>query len=183
VAGLRHRPRGAGQPEQQHESDSAHQSERDDGTAMGTEGVEHLASLGAGWNPRLTGSEGSGPEPLPKEKVPPKAPSEPAQSSGALGQGSYTTRVRFEWDPDKASHNLEKHGVSFDEAKTVFEDALFLVFADPDHSETEKRYLIIGRSTRGRLLVVAHAERRKAVRLISARKATRRERRRYEEEN
>jgi uncharacterized DUF497 family protein len=95
----------------------------------------------------------------------------------------YTTCVRFEWDPDKASHNLEKHGVSFDEARTVFDDSLFLAFADPDHSEGEERYLMIGQSAQGSLLVVAYTERRKVIRLISAREATRRERKTYEEES
>ncbi|HEX3529923.1 MAG TPA: BrnT family toxin [Thermoanaerobaculia bacterium] len=90
--------------------------------------------------------------------------------------------MRSEWDPEKASHNLKKHGVSFEEAKTVFDDALFLVYADPAHSMEENRLLILGQSDRGRLLVVAYTERRKSVRLISAREATRRERKAYEEE-
>lgn len=90
--------------------------------------------------------------------------------------------MRFEWDPEKASRNLAKHGVSFEEAATVFSDDLFVTFADPDHSLEERRYLIVGRSTNGRLLVVAHTERNKAVRLISAREASRRERKAYEDE-
>ena len=90
--------------------------------------------------------------------------------------------MRFDWDPDKANANRSKHGVSFEEARTVFEDDLFVVFGDPDHSEGENRYLIMGQSTEGRLLVVAYTERGRRIRLISAREATRRERRAYEEE-
>jgi uncharacterized DUF497 family protein len=89
--------------------------------------------------------------------------------------------VRFEWDPDKAAHNRKKHGVSFEEAQTVFEDDLFVVFEDPDHSIHEKRYLIMGQSNEGRLLVVSYTERARRVRLISARPANRREQRAYEE--
>lgn len=91
--------------------------------------------------------------------------------------------MEFEWNPEKATHNLEKHGVSFEEAQTVFEDQLFIVFADPDHSTGENRYLIMGESKQGRLLVVSYTERKRKVRLISARRATRQERRAYEEEN
>ncbi|MEO6195914.1 MAG: BrnT family toxin [Thermoanaerobaculia bacterium] len=87
----------------------------------------------------------------------------------------------FEWDPDKAAHNLDKHGVTFEEAQTVFEDDLFVVFEDPDHSGYEKRYLIMGQSREGRLLVVSYTERSRRARLISARPATRRERKAYEE--
>jgi uncharacterized DUF497 family protein len=90
--------------------------------------------------------------------------------------------VHFEWDPRKAAHNLGKHGVSFEEAQTVFDDDRLLVFSDPDHSFGEERLLIIGRSSRGRLLFVAYTERAEAVRLISAREATRRERKDYEQE-
>lgn len=90
--------------------------------------------------------------------------------------------MQFEWDPRKATHNLSKHGVSFEEAQTVFDDDRFLVFSDPDHSLEEERLLIIGRSRRGRLLFVAYTERAESVRLISAREATRRERRDYEQE-
>jgi uncharacterized DUF497 family protein len=89
--------------------------------------------------------------------------------------------VRFEWDPDKAARNLEKHGVSFEEAQTVFEDDLFVVFDDPDHSIYEKRYLIMGQSNEGHLLVVSYTERSRRVRLINARPATRHERKAYEE--
>jgi uncharacterized protein len=80
----------------------------------------------------------------------------------------------FEWDPEKASSNLRKHGVSFDEAVTVFVgDPLALTFSDTDHSETEVRSRTYGVSSRGRLLVVVHTERPNKLRIISARKATR----------
>lgn len=89
--------------------------------------------------------------------------------------------MRFEWDPEKAAHNRKKHGVTFEEAQTVFEDDLFIVFGDPDHSMNEKRYLIMGQSKSGELLVVSYTERSRWIRLISARPATRRERKAYEE--
>jgi hypothetical protein len=90
--------------------------------------------------------------------------------------------VGFAWDPWKGKSNLAKHGVSFDEARTVFDDPLFLVFADPDHSTEEDRFLIMGRSRQGRLLVVSYTERSDTVRIISARHATRQERKVYAEE-
>jgi hypothetical protein len=80
---------------------------------------------------------------------------------------------KFEWDDQKAMSNLKKHGVTFDEAVSVFADALALTFADTDHFETEERSRTYGMSNRGRLLVVVHTERRDNVRIISARKATR----------
>jgi hypothetical protein len=89
--------------------------------------------------------------------------------------------MEFEWNPDKAKLNLEKHGVSFQEAATVFNDPLSVTFPDPDHSIGENRYVIIGISQFGQLLVVAHTDRGEKVRIISARKATRQERRFYEE--
>lgn len=88
----------------------------------------------------------------------------------------------FEWDPKKAAGNFRKHDVSFEEATTVFGDPLALLMDDPDHSQAEQRYVLLGVSNQGRLLVVAFAERPPRTRLISARRATRRERRRYEEE-
>jgi uncharacterized protein len=88
----------------------------------------------------------------------------------------------FEWDPVKADANVRKHGVTFDEASTVFGDPLNLLMADPDHSHNEDRSLLLGMSNRRKLLVVAFAERPPRTRLISARRATRHERRRYEEE-
>jgi uncharacterized DUF497 family protein len=89
--------------------------------------------------------------------------------------------LRFGWDPRKAANNRRKHGVSFEEAGSAFADPLSVTIADPDHSEAEERFLLLGLSGRQRLLVVAHAERGDEVRIISARLATRRERRVYEE--
>ena len=87
---------------------------------------------------------------------------------------------QFEWDADKAAANLRKHGVSFDEA-TAFNDRLSILLRDPDHSAGEERYLVMGLSTRDRLLVVAFVERPPRTRIISARLANRRERHDYEE--
>jgi uncharacterized protein len=88
----------------------------------------------------------------------------------------------FEWDLNKAAENRRKHGVSFEEAATAFADRLSVTVTDPDHSSAaEPRYILIGRSARGRLLVVSHAERGTAIRIISARPASRRERAQYEE--
>jgi len=88
----------------------------------------------------------------------------------------------FEWDSEKARSNARKHGVTFDEAATVFGDPLSLLMPDPDHSIAEDRYVVLGLSNRQRLLVVAFAERPPRTRLISARRASPQERRRYEEE-
>ena len=88
--------------------------------------------------------------------------------------------VRFEWDPQKELHNLRKHGVSFDEASTVFGDPLAGTIPDPRHSELEFRFVTLGLSSESRLLVVAHADRGENTRIISARPATAQERRRYE---
>ena len=87
----------------------------------------------------------------------------------------------FEWDPKKAESNVRKHGVTFDEASTVLGDPLALLMRDSDRSLNEERYLVLGMSNRQRLLVVAFAERPPRTRLISARRATGAERRRYEE--
>ena len=87
----------------------------------------------------------------------------------------------FEWDLRKARANGRRHGVRFEEASTVFGDLLALLMPDPDHSQNEERYLLLGRSDPQRLLVVAFAERPPRTRLISARRATPPERRRYEE--
>ena len=86
----------------------------------------------------------------------------------------------FEWDVTKARSNLEKHGVSFEEAATVFDDPLSLTVYDPDHSEDEQRFVITGQSNGGRLLVVCHCERGDRVRIINARSVTNRERLDYE---
>jgi uncharacterized protein len=89
--------------------------------------------------------------------------------------------LRFSWDARKAASNRRKHGVSFEEATTAFGDPLSLTVPDPDHGADEERFLLVGQSDRQRLLVVAHAERGDEIRLISARPATRGERRNYEE--
>ena len=90
--------------------------------------------------------------------------------------------MEFQWDPRKAAANKANHGVSFQEAVTVFNDALAVTYPNPDHSEDEQRALTFGVSARGRLLVVVHVERGYALRIVSARRATRGERRIYEED-
>jgi uncharacterized protein len=89
--------------------------------------------------------------------------------------------MEFEWNPDKVELNREKHDISFEEAATVFNDSLSLTFPDPDHSFGESRYVIMSVSSFGQLLIVSHTNRGAKVRIISARKATRKERRFYEE--
>jgi uncharacterized DUF497 family protein len=89
--------------------------------------------------------------------------------------------LTFEWDADKAEANVKKHGVSFEEGATAFQDPLARIHADPDHSGQEARAIPIGHSQRQRLLLVAFTDRRGRLRLISAREVTRRERRDYEE--
>ncbi len=89
--------------------------------------------------------------------------------------------MEFEWDRRKAADNLRKHRVSFHEAATVFGDYLGTTAADPDHSADERRYITVGLSNLGRMLMVAHAERGDRIRIISARTLTRSERRTYEE--
>jgi uncharacterized DUF497 family protein len=88
----------------------------------------------------------------------------------------------FEWDRHKAEANLRKHGVSFEEAQTVFTDPLSITLPDPDHSEDEERFIDIGMSDNRRVLVVVYTERGQRIRLISARTATPVERKQYEEE-
>lgn len=88
---------------------------------------------------------------------------------------------RFEWEESKAERNLRKHGVSFVEAGSVFTDPLAFTFDDPDHSIGERRLLTFGHSSAGRLLIVSHTERGRAIRIIGARRATRRERENYEQ--
>lgn len=90
--------------------------------------------------------------------------------------------VEFEWDPKKAAKNLRKHGVSFNEAATVFGDSLGTTVPDPDHSVAEDRYITVGISSRRRLVMVAHTEREERTRIISARELTRAEKEAYEEE-
>lgn len=87
----------------------------------------------------------------------------------------------FEWDADKAKANYKNHGVAFEEALTVFADPLATIFDDPDHSTDERRELIIGHSVAQRLLIVSFTERGRRTRIVSARDATARERRDYEQ--
>ncbi|OGT36199.1 MAG: hypothetical protein A2W28_00785 [Gammaproteobacteria bacterium RBG_16_51_14] len=89
--------------------------------------------------------------------------------------------MKFEWDPRKAEINLRKHGVSFDEAGTVFLDRLALSGPDPDHLVGESRYITFGMSRLGRLLAVSHTYRPGAIRIINARRVKRGERKIYEE--
>jgi len=89
--------------------------------------------------------------------------------------------MRFDWDPRKAAANLRKHSVSFEEASTAFADDYSLTGADPDHSVGEERFITFGVSQSGRLLVVSHTEQGDTVRIFSARRATRSERKLYEE--
>jgi len=89
--------------------------------------------------------------------------------------------LTFEWDYEKAIQNIRKHGVSFEEAATVFGDQLSLTIDDPFHSNIEERYITIGMSLRSRLLVVVHTDRENNIRIISSRTATARERKAYEE--
>ena len=89
--------------------------------------------------------------------------------------------IEFEWDPAKEAGNRRKHGISFHEAATVFADPLSWTFPDPDHSIGESRWLPIGLSSKKKLIIVSHTDRDRQTRLISARAATRRERRHYEE--
>lgn len=89
--------------------------------------------------------------------------------------------LKFEWDQEKADSNLFKHGLSFEEASTVFKDILSRTICDPLHSSfQEQRFVTIGLSGRNQLLVVIHCDRGEIIRIISARRATRRERQNYE---
>ena len=89
--------------------------------------------------------------------------------------------IRFTWDPTKATSNIQKHGISFEEAVSVFGDPLSETFDDPDHSDDEQRFIIVGRSRNGRLLFVSHADYGEIIRLISARPLTSAETRAYEQ--
>ena len=91
--------------------------------------------------------------------------------------------MQFEWDPEKAVKNASRHRIEFAEAITVFGDPLEVVIPDPDHSQGERRFLSMGQSSTGRLLVVSYTEREGRIRLISAREATARERKSYESTN
>jgi uncharacterized protein len=88
--------------------------------------------------------------------------------------------LTFEWDPSKAHSNFAKHGVGFEEASTVFGDRLSLTIPDPEHSRTEERFVTMGSAFTGKLLVVVHTDRGDNIRIISARRASRRERKCYE---
>jgi uncharacterized DUF497 family protein len=88
--------------------------------------------------------------------------------------------LEFSWDERKASANLRKHCVRFEEAVTVFVDPLARMYDDPDHAAAEARFLLVGHSLAGRLLLVVHAEKHDTIRIISARQPTRRERRAYD---
>ena len=88
--------------------------------------------------------------------------------------------MKFEWDGEKEKQNIRKHAISFDEAVTVFYDPLSATFHDPDHSITEDRFITVGYSPQGHLLVVSHTEREDKIRIISARPATISERKRHE---
>lgn len=89
--------------------------------------------------------------------------------------------LEFDWDSNKASSNFKKHGVSFNEAATVFGDPLASTFSDPDHSQEESRFITIGLSNLNKILVVSHTDHHGSIRIISARRVTRHERRFYEE--
>jgi uncharacterized DUF497 family protein len=89
--------------------------------------------------------------------------------------------VKFEWDPEKAAHNLQKHGVSFEESSSVFGDPLAGTISDPRHSTGEARFVTIGMTPAQRLLVVVHTDRNGRIRIISARPATRAEKKKHEE--
>ena len=88
--------------------------------------------------------------------------------------------LEFEWDPGKAESNVSKHRVTFEEAATVLGDPLSMTVYDPDHSQDEDRYITMGTSSGGRLLIVSHTDRDDRIRIISARQATTRERKAYE---
>ena len=93
----------------------------------------------------------------------------------------YDRGVKFEWDAAKAAENARKHGVSFEDAASVFGDPLAATISDPDHSTTERRFVTIGNAATRKLVVVVHTDRADKVRLISARPATRAEKKKYEE--
>jgi len=89
--------------------------------------------------------------------------------------------MEVEWDQEKAQSNRDKHGVSFEEAQTVFDAPLYVDFYDPDHSENENRYIIIGTSSVGNILLVSYTERGDIIRIISARQVTKQELKAYQE--
>ena len=89
--------------------------------------------------------------------------------------------MKFEWDQQKADSNLKKHNVSFQEAASAFGDTFSITYPDPDHSVREQRFITVGMSGSGKVLIIAHTDRGDNIRIISARKAARKERRYYEE--
>jgi hypothetical protein len=89
--------------------------------------------------------------------------------------------VKFQWDPKKAADNLKKHGISFDDASTVFGDPLAATIPDPEHSADEVRFVTMGQSAKQQIVVVVHADREEQVRIISARRATAGEKKKYAE--
>ncbi len=91
--------------------------------------------------------------------------------------------MNFEWDPGKARKNRRKHRVAFEEAAAIFGDPLALTYPDPDHSNSEERFISVGMSSGKRVLIVAHTERGEKIRIISARQTTKLERKHYEESN
>ncbi len=90
-------------------------------------------------------------------------------------------KPQFEWNPQKAKANLQKHQIDLEEASTIFDDPQFITFLDEEHSADEERYITIGLSNKNRLLMVAHTERSDKIRIISARKATKNEEKFYQE--
>jgi uncharacterized protein len=94
---------------------------------------------------------------------------------------AYSSAVRFEWNEDKPARNLKMHGIDFRESEEVFDDPLALLRSDPDHSRMEQRFIIVGRSKSGHVLLTVFTERYERIRIISSRRATRREVRNYEE--
>lgn len=109
-------------------------------------------------------------------------PSGPPQNHAEVrGEKFNRMGLFFEWDSSKARSNVKTHGISFDEASTAFFDPLSRTIQDPLHSEYEERFVLIGQSMKGKLLVVVHTERRNRIRIISARLATKKERFTYEE--
>lgn len=90
--------------------------------------------------------------------------------------------LTFEWDERKSKKNIRKHGVSFEEAKTVFNDPFAMTISDPEHSTQEERYIDVGMSSRGRILMVWYTELESNIRIIGSRKAPRSERQQYEED-
>lgn len=89
--------------------------------------------------------------------------------------------LEFEWDPEKSKKNVSKHDIAFIEAATVFSDSLSVTYGDPDHSDEEDRFITVGFSSSGKLLMVSHTDRNDRIRIISARKLVRKERKQYEQ--